>query len=92
MIIKFFHTPKPRKFKYNPHYYDERKEELNRLKKEYGIIKDDGSEDYRARLRQKIESNWRRRRVTSSRERSSSIRLVLILAALMLLAYWFFYK
>ena len=88
MAISFFHLPKPKRFKYLPHYYDERKEELDRLKKEHGII-DDKSGDYKQELKGKLQRNWRKRSSDAKRERSSSIRLILILVALIALAYFF---
>jgi len=41
MAVKFFHTPRNKKFEFKPRYYDEQKEELDKrvaqIKKEMGI-------------------------------------------------------
>lgn len=52
MKIVAFKTGKPKQYKYKPVFYDERKEELEKLKKKYAEEKKDGvSEDFRERLR-----------------------------------------
>ena len=88
MALKFFHIPKPKQFSYKPQYYDERKDEIYRLKQEHGLVNDEEG-DYKAELKYKLQRNWRKRSSDSKRERSSSIRLVLILIALLALTYYF---
>lgn len=51
MKIIGFNTRKPRRFAYKPLYYDERKEELENLKKKYSEAAPDGiSPNFRDRL------------------------------------------
>ncbi len=53
MKIIAFRTRKPKRFTYKPLYYDERKEELEKLKKKYSEPAPEGiSPDFRDRLRQ----------------------------------------
>lgn len=87
MLIKFVHTPKPKEFKYIPHYYDERKERLEQLRHAHEDINREDSE-YKKVLRAKIKRNWSQRSSDARRERSSTIRLVLILIALLGITYW----
>jgi hypothetical protein len=87
MLIKFFHTPKPKEFKYIPHYYDERKERLEQLKQAHSDLNREDAE-YNKVLRAKIKRSWSKRSSDAKRERSSSIRLVLILIALLGITYW----
>lgn len=88
MAPKFFHIPKPKQFTYRPHYYDERKEELYRLKKKHGII-DGDTQGYKYELRDKLQRNWRKRSADARREKSSTIRLIIILIVLLGLTYYF---
>lgn len=58
MNLKFLHRPKPRQFNYKPLYYDEHKEELEKLKRRYS---DDEKNDYSNR----IHEGFRRKRANS---------------------------
>lgn len=87
MLVKFFHTPKPKEFKYIPHYYDERKERLEQLRQAHDDLNREDTE-YKKVLRAKLKRNWSIRASDARRERSSSIRLALILIALLGITYW----
>ncbi len=50
-MASFFKPRKNKKFSYEPRYYDERKERLDKLKKQYG---DDSKESIEMRMRGKF--------------------------------------
>lgn len=91
MAFKFFHTPKPKKFNYNPRFYDERKEELENLKKKYNV-KENSKEDYMLGFKDRLHYNWSQKKKESKREQSSTLRLILIIAVLVALTYWLIYS
>lgn len=88
-LFKFFHTPKPRQYRYKPQYYDQQKEELQeRLRK----IKD--SEDLKdpeaAKLR--ISRSFRQKfrqdnDLRKKQARRSNIRLALTIVFLFVISY-----
>ena len=83
--VKFFHLPKPNKFKYTPRYFDPEKEERERLKAEKG----------RSRLgsssQQSIHGAFTKRLALRRKTRkSSNIRLLILIAIFGVLAWWLF--
>ncbi|MBE0661214.1 MAG: hypothetical protein IH597_02000 [Bacteroidales bacterium] len=91
MKISFFKTAKPKEFKYTPLYYNERKEELEKIRKSVEAKEGD---DQVERMRVNLERSWRTRRDRQQRKAPvSSVRLLLYLAAIALFIYlMFFYK
>ncbi len=81
--MAFFKLHKNKQFTYTPRYYDERKERLENLKKQYG---DDSVESIEMRMRGKI-----RRRQTSKIPglfSNATLRTFIILGILILLVYY----
>lgn len=77
MAISFIKLPKTRQFKYRPLFYDERKEEMEKLKRQ---SVSNGEYD-EAALRDRIQMRWKRDRATKDKQ-SSKIRFILVLLAL----------
>lgn len=84
MKIVAFHTPKPRQFSYKPLYYNQRKEELEELKKKYSDKKEESgiSPDFREKLR----ASWKVRE-----KRTGSISKITLLVYLVLAALFIYY-
>lgn len=91
MKISFFKTAKPKEFNYSPLYYNERKEELEKIRKSVEV-KEGG--DTVERMRVNLERSWRNRRDRQQHKAPvSRIRLLAYLAAIALFIYFmFFYK
>jgi type VI protein secretion system component VasF len=79
----FFKTAKPKQFAYRPRYYDQKKEELEKRKRE---LEKSGEGDS-AHLRMEIQRRWR----FVDRKNSSRSKQVKILFYLLLLAILAFY-
>lgn len=82
MAITFFKTPKHKQFKYRPLFYDEKKEELEKLKRE-SVSGDDFDE---AALRDRLELRWKRSR-RSQDKKFTKMRFIVILLVLALVAW-----
>jgi len=83
----FFKLQKSKKFSYTPRYYDERKERLDNLKKQYG---DDSSKSVEMRMKGKFKR-------TSGHSvpglfSNASLRTFLILGVLFLVVYYLLRK
>ncbi len=80
-----FNTPKPRQFKYQPRFYDERKERLERMKAEAEAAGKSGhtglSKGFLSEQRAKSKLH------KASYEKKSALRFLIILAILLLLLY-----
>jgi hypothetical protein len=91
MAIRFFYLPKGRKYNYQPRYYDERKEELERRKKridrELGLDENASSDMYIPNIKGQMRKHLK---VRKKARKSSSIRMVIILAVLLLITYILF--
>jgi hypothetical protein len=87
MKIVFFKTPKPKRFNYVPRYYDQEKEEMEKRRKELGLI---GEGDERENLRAAMRRRWR---VDSHQraDRTSAIRVIVYLFVLFVTVYLFFF-
>jgi len=87
MNIVFFKRPKPKKFNYVPRYYDAEKEELERRKKELGLLEGgDQRELFKAEMRRK----WRAEGDGKS-DRSNMVRIIMYLFVLFISVYLFFF-
>jgi len=82
----FFKLPKNKKFDYTPRYYDERKERMDKLKKQYGQEETTAEERMRGKFKrpskQKIPGLFG----------SATLRTFLILGVLVLIVYYLLKK
>jgi len=94
MKFKFLNnTLQNRRFDYQPRYYDERKERLERKKKQYERVKSGEltPEERREMLRESMRGEWERADYRQRQRSTSNIRmfiLVLILAGLCYLLFF----
>jgi cytochrome c-type biogenesis protein CcmH/NrfG len=86
MALTFFKTPKNKKFHYKPVYYDQKKEEREKLFKP--AVGEDTA-GYEDALRERMRMRWKRNTGNSERKTSRQ-RLIIILAVILLLAYLLF--
>lgn len=87
MRIVFFSRPKPKQFIYRPRYWDERKEELDRIQKKYaGTDVPEGSDA----LREQLSRRWRRKIDKDTRKKTSSMMMLVYLVIAALLAWFIF--
>ncbi|MDX1652498.1 MAG: hypothetical protein R3277_08405 [Brumimicrobium sp.] len=89
--IKFMKVNRHKRYDYTPRFYDERKERLNALIKNYEEKEDEfepGSAEYRARLKERMERTWSLQSTQSGQSRAANIRLIVILAALLIATYF----
>lgn len=80
------------RFNYNPMYYDERKERIERKKEQYQSL-NDGSitdEERRELLKDQIRENWTRGEYRQTQKRSSNVRIIVILCVIVVLGYFIF--
>lgn len=93
MKIKFLNkVTEPKRFRYTPMYYDERKERIEERKAHYKSTEDGTlSEDDRINaLRANLRSEWSRAEVRQSHFRSSNIRILILIGILLALGYFIF--
>lgn len=93
MAIRFFHTPRNKRFTFSPRYYDEQKEDLdrrvNQIKQEMGINANDADKPYVSKIRKgEMRGYFKKSREYKKR---STIRLIVILLILFAIAYFLFY-
>lgn len=90
MPIRFFYLPRGRKYNYQPRFYDERKEELERRKRridrELGLEEDEANKDMYV---PQIKGEMRRhlKVVNKKRKRTSTTIMLVVLAFLLFLTY-----
>jgi len=92
MAIRFFYLPKAKKFNYQPRYYDERKEDLERRKqridRELGLDKEASDQDVYI---PQIKGQMRKYMKTAQKKRkASSLRMLVILVFLLFITYLLF--
>jgi hypothetical protein len=89
-MISLFRIPKPKRFKYEPVFYDERKEALKereqQIKQELGIA--DETLPRISNIKGKFRSQFKRNKSTSNK---SNVRVAIILVVLLVLTYFFFF-
>jgi len=90
MAIKFFHTPKNKRFNYAPLYYDEQKEELEKrvrqINRELGV--EDLSESdkpYIPNIKGQMRGTLKRK---NEERKKSNLRLAIILVVLLAIIYF----
>jgi len=89
MKISFFKTSKPKSFSYKPLFYNERKEELENIRKS---VQGESSSHTGDRVRVQIERSWRERRGRQSRKTPiSHLRLLIYIAAIALVVYLLYF-
>ena len=93
-VPRFFKLHRPKRFEYNPIYWDpekeEREERIRRIKQEMGM-EEEGATIQRSSIKRGSFRQYKRKtKVRASR--SSNIRLIIILAVLFLLSYLIFYR
>ena len=87
MKLRFFNTSgKHQRFHYNPMYYDERKERLEKKKAQYRKLHEGEISDNKDNLRE----NWSRADIRQSQHRSANLRVVLLIFIILLLGYFIF--
>ncbi len=92
MALKFFHTPKNKQFNFQPRYYNEEKEELEKriqkIKREMGVEDDDTVKPYTPNIKGQMRGYFRK---NIEQKRKSTVRLVVILIVLFALVYFLLY-
>lgn len=78
-------------FNYQPRYYNERKEQLETLKKKYHGKKEEGAKDFSIKIAKKqLIKQWDKSRKSSNADRSTMRRMAIIIALLVgMVAYLF---
>jgi hypothetical protein len=91
-LPSFFRIREPRRFNYQPRYYDEQKEDLEQrirqIEQEMGV---DHGEAYIPKIRKGQMGNLYRRR-RKKLQRQSNIRLAIIFIFLILISYLLFFR
>lgn len=85
-------TIRHQRFNYNPMYYDERKERIERKKMQYERLEDGSisAEERREMMKDQIRENWSRGAYRQSQKRSSNVRIIIILCIILALGYFIF--
>lgn len=94
MKFKFLNnTLQNRKFDYQPRYYDERKERLERKKKQYERAESGEmtAEERREMLRESMRGEWERADYRQRQRNSSNIRIFVLVLLLVGLCYFLFF-
>jgi len=88
----FFKTREPKRFNYQPRYYDEQKEDLQQrirqIEQEMGV---DNGEAYVPKIRKGQMGNLYRKR-RKKLQRQSNIRLFIIFLILILISWFLFFR
>jgi hypothetical protein len=93
MKLRFFNTgSKHQRFHYNPMYYDERKERLEKKKEHYRKLHNGeiSTEERREMFKDNLRENWSRVDVRSSHHRSANLRVILLIVIILTLGYFIF--
>lgn len=88
MKISFFRTPSPKTFTYQPRYWDERKEELEKIRTRYAN-KDKGNQA--EKVKERISMRWNRRIDRRTKRKSSALTLLVYLLIIALLVWFIFF-
>ncbi|MDP2424696.1 MAG: hypothetical protein U1C46_02475 [Bacteroidales bacterium] len=88
MKITFFKTQKPKTFSYRPLYYNQRKEELEKIRQ---AVQGESESPSAERMRVQLHRSWHTRRERSQRNKVTTRKLLIYLAALVLLIYFLFF-
>ena len=88
-IFKFFHTPKPRQYRYKPQFYDQQKDELEQRLKHINEEADGANpEAVKLRIQRGFKQKFRQDQAFRKKQtKRSNIRLLLTIVALFVLSY-----
>lgn len=91
-LPSFFKQNRAKGFEFRPRYYDERKERIEKLRRQYRKEKKDSTDPAQAQqdLKETLRTQWGDRRQT--KVKSSNRSLILIVAALLLLTYLMLFR
>ncbi|MCF8331338.1 MAG: hypothetical protein K9H84_02715 [Bacteroidales bacterium] len=89
MRFTVFKRPNPKQFEYKPLYYDERKEELEKVKEQYS---DPEKAQQIEEIRDRIERRWEIHRNHKGEGKSSNITLLLYLLLIGAVVYVLFFS
>ena len=93
MKIRFLNkTIEHQRFNFNPRYYNERKEKLNRIKDQYEKSEDKNlsDEERKALFKDNLKENWSRGQYRQSQTKSSNFRIVMLIGIIVALGYFLF--
>lgn len=93
MKFKFLkNTVQPQRFNYNPMYYDERKERLQKKREMYERMDSlsPESDERRTMFRDNLRENWSRTEYRQSQVRGSNLRILLLIGLILALGYFVF--
>lgn len=94
MKFKFLNnTLQNRKFDYNPRYYDERKERLQKRRHQFERMESGemSDEERRDMLRESMRGEWQRADYRQQQQKAANIRIIILVAVLFALGYFLFY-
>lgn len=87
MGFSFFNAPKPRRFNYQPRFFDPEMEEWKRKKAEKGLDTDLTEEE---KMRIRLRRGWNRTEDDSKKRGYSGFRWIIILFLIVLMVYLIF--
>lgn len=93
MKLRFLNrTIENQRFNYNPMYYDERQERLERKKRQYRSLENEPvSEERRKELfRENLQEGFSRAKYRQTQQRSSNLRVVILIGIIVVLGYFIF--
>lgn len=93
MKFRFLNKTIPhQRFNYNPMYYDERKERLERKKEQYRKLDDNTLSDSEKRemFRENLREGFSRAQYRQTQKRSSNIRVLILISLILALGYFIF--
>ena len=93
MALKFFHTPKNKRFDFKPRYYNEQKEEfenrVKHIKREMGLgDPQDEGKPYVPNIKGQMKGYFKK---SQKANQTSNIRLIFIILLLAIIAYYLFF-
>jgi len=85
-------TIQNQRFNYNPMYYDERKERLDRKREQYQKLEDNTISDAERRelFRENLKEGFSRAHYRQTQQRSSNIRVLILIGLILVLGYFVF--
>ncbi len=85
-------TIEHQRFQYNPMYYDERKERLEKKKEQYRKLEDESlsDEERKAYFKESIKKSWSGGEYRQAQKRSSNLRILLLIGLILALGYFVF--
>ena len=93
MKIKFLNkTIEPKRFRYTPMYYDERKERIEERKEHFRKLDQDEYKDAEriTAFKDNLRGEWSRSEMRQSQNRSANIRVLVLIGILLALGYFIF--